>query len=1312
MKDIRQSFKTKIYSSFQQFFDWKSVVALIPIIFSFYPYSSKQSFKNYIGTNLTSFTDNKNIKFPIEIYKYKKLFFYDSLVQKNLKNEINTEKNKYQFDMLLDVLLFNKTFVFDNSTLPLKIGSFLNNTKEKDQTNKTIFQLRTLKQLNFSQKKTNRTILQKKLSIANLQNLDSFSLYYFLKKQNIKLKYTLQSIEDKEKSLILNSGNFYWNLFFQNSFMKSFDSTIAFPSGAKKNKDETFPLLKQSIQDFFFTSKPKIIEKTILTKTPKVEIKSSSKNLNYVLKLNEENNDIIFQNPKLLSKIIYLIISENELQDSSFDFFGGTIKKRKKFISLPPFLNVNENVYIQDLKYTYSPNTKISKDWEFLKASSKEENSKNSTIIRELKNRFGDQLFYSTRQYSKPTTKTIVEISVDSNSIKEFNTKFFTNYDPKLTISIDIPFYWDCFTNDNTKKNIINFLDINKKFITNEKEKIFFLTNQNLLPFSNQELINDFYQYYPNLFKSSDTSNIIVKNKEYLRELFFISFTQISICFYLFYLLRKVYKSYQYELGFYLLEFASRLNLYDEDIKSIINEVYENGNIRIFRKFNVSFLALGGMIELLPKFSETVWFLKNQCRPSKNGALIPKAILLVGPPGTGKTLLVKTIGAEAKVPVLIQSGNTILEDSEGISKLQEAFQKAREMAPCVLFIDEMDTIGSKRIELELTNIQEQSVVKNQLKLKFEDLETTVLKNKKNENVFSNPINSGQQVNALTQLLVELDGIEKRQGFVVFGATNRRETLDPALIRPGRFNEVIEIGLPDLKKRIEILKIYTKKLGFVEKIDWNTYGKLTLNYSAADLATIVNRSAIQSILNNQKHSNVSLYKALKNQKSDDLSFSINKLNKTLNKKNSLSDQFFHLNPWVLQMTYYEIGHSLFKQKLIDFLNSQNKTNFNQLTPENVNLSLEKRLDQRSETSFANVFFYFLDDLTKTTNKIDLYRSLKYSNQENIINEIKNNIETFKPNSADLFFSIIILLAGKASEFLFLYSISKEDSNLSLKKDPTSLQKDYPNTFGNIQGKFAFESQPISSLEEATESSSQTMESENPLTSSMETVDELSVQKTKEFSKENLENSTQEIPKIDQDKNDFCFDVRIQQILQNSKRVTTIGDLDLYKANLLGDIYVKILKLNNIDIWEDNSAFSSKTQTKNLNLNSSFEMKKEQLLNFENKQIWNTKSLWLNVLGNSFQNLENKKWSRLHLSNPENTIFNEEIIFSDLFKTLQQNSKVKIENQIELKSLLKNSTDVSLQNILYLAFSYTFLFLEDSRNELDFEVYNFLKKEKFL
>ena len=153
LKDIRQSFKTKIYSSFQQFFDWKSVVALIPIIFSFYPYSSKQSFKNYIGTNLTSFTDNKNIKFPIEIYKYKKLFFYDSLVQKNLKNEINTEKNKYQFDMLLDVLLFNKTFVFDNSTLPLKIGSFLNNTKEKDQTNKTIFQLRTLKQLNFSQKK-------------------------------------------------------------------------------------------------------------------------------------------------------------------------------------------------------------------------------------------------------------------------------------------------------------------------------------------------------------------------------------------------------------------------------------------------------------------------------------------------------------------------------------------------------------------------------------------------------------------------------------------------------------------------------------------------------------------------------------------------------------------------------------------------------------------------------------------------------------------------------------------------------------------------------------------------------------------------------------------------------------------------------------------------------------------------------------------------------------------------------------------------------------------------------------------------------
>ena len=108
------------------------------------------------------------------------------------------------------------------------------------------------------------------------------------------------------------------------------------------------------------------------------------------------------------------------------------------------------------------------------------------------------------------------------------------------------------------------------------------------------------------------------------------------------------------------------------------------------------------MIELLPKFGETVLFLKNSCRPTNVSNIVPKAILLVGPPGTGKTLLVKAIGAEANVPVLIQSGNGVLEENAGVNKLQEAFKKAQDLSPCILFIDEMDSIGVKRDELSLS----------------------------------------------------------------------------------------------------------------------------------------------------------------------------------------------------------------------------------------------------------------------------------------------------------------------------------------------------------------------------------------------------------------------------------------------------------------------------------------------------------------------------------------------------------------------------------------------------------------------------------
>ena len=276
--------------------------------------------------------------------------------------------------------------------------------------------------------------------------------------------------------------------------------------------------------------------------------------------------------------------------------------------------------------------------------------------------------------------------------------------------------------------------------------------------------------------------------------------------------------------------------------------------------------------------------------------MIPKGILLVGPPGTGKTLLVQAIAGEANVPVLVQSLSLISQPGEsdsGAEKLTDLFKRARELSPCIVFIDEIDTLGVKRQNLiqnpmgtdnllsclypslkesqkslqsgrETTRLGKEcpfpprTTGNSNMERNADDIEANLLENSKTTQTESGEPEKRQvevektQLSALIRLLVEMDGLNPLNGVIVFGATNRPEVLDPALIRPGRFDKILPIELPGKQKRVEILKLYAKKLGTAKSISWEYFANRTVGLSAADLAAIMNQSTIQAVFNGQQH----------------------------------------------------------------------------------------------------------------------------------------------------------------------------------------------------------------------------------------------------------------------------------------------------------------------------------------------------------------------------------------------------------------------------------------------------------------------------
>ena len=241
-----------------------------------------------------------------------------------------------------------------------------------------------------------------------------------------------------------------------------------------------------------------------------------------------------------------------------------------------------------------------------------------------------------------------------------------------------------------------------------------------------------------------------------------------------------------------------------------------NAKVYVKSSEGIRFSDVAGEDEAKENLSEIVDYLHNPAKYKEIGASMPKGILLVGPPGTGKTMLAKAVAGESNVPFFSMSGSEFVEMFVGMgaSKVRDLFRQAKEKAPCIVFIDEIDAIGQKR----------------------------------DGRVGGND----EREQTLNQLLTEMDGFETNNGVIILAATNRPESLDPALTRPGRFDRRVPVELPDLKGREEILKVHAKKVRLDQSVDFAEIARMASGASGAELANIVNEAALRAVRENRRY----------------------------------------------------------------------------------------------------------------------------------------------------------------------------------------------------------------------------------------------------------------------------------------------------------------------------------------------------------------------------------------------------------------------------------------------------------------------------
>lgn len=286
-----------------------------------------------------------------------------------------------------------------------------------------------------------------------------------------------------------------------------------------------------------------------------------------------------------------------------------------------------------------------------------------------------------------------------------------------------------------------------------------------------------------------------------------------------------------------------------------------NAKVYVKSAEGIKFSDVAGEDEAKENLQEIVNYLHDPSKYREIGANMPKGVLLVGPPGTGKTLLAKAVAGESNVPFFSMSGSEFVEMFVGMgaSKVRDLFKQAKEKAPCIVFIDEIDAIGQKRDGRAMGNDEREQT--------------------------------------LNQLLTEMDGFEGNNGVIILAATNRPDSLDPALTRPGRFDRRVPVELPDLKGREEILKVHAKKIKIADDVDFNKVARMASGASGAELANIVNEAALRAVRDGRRFATQA-----------DLEESIEVVIAGYQKKNAiLTDHEKRI------VSYHEIGHALVTAK---------------------------------------------------------------------------------------------------------------------------------------------------------------------------------------------------------------------------------------------------------------------------------------------------------------------------------------------------------------------------------------------------------------
>ena len=283
-----------------------------------------------------------------------------------------------------------------------------------------------------------------------------------------------------------------------------------------------------------------------------------------------------------------------------------------------------------------------------------------------------------------------------------------------------------------------------------------------------------------------------------------------------------------------------------------------NAKVYVKSTSGIKFSDVAGEDEAKDILKEIVDFLENPAKYQEIGASMPKGALLVGPPGTGKTLLAKAVAGEANVPFFSISGSEFVEMFVGMgaAKVRDLFKQANEKAPCIVFIDEIDTIGKKRDG-------------------------------------GMPGGNDEREQTLNQLLTEMDGFDGSKGVVILAATNRPESLDPALLRPGRFDRRVPVELPDLKGREDILKVHAKKIKIADNVDFGAIARAASGASGAELANIINEGALRAVRDGRKFATQA-----------DLEESVEVVIAGYQKKNRVLS-----NKEKLVVSYHEVGHAL-------------------------------------------------------------------------------------------------------------------------------------------------------------------------------------------------------------------------------------------------------------------------------------------------------------------------------------------------------------------------------------------------------------------